>query len=48
LMSNSDVPLVRQAFPSPTYSTDVVLARRAIHSRDPSTQTREVLVTKSG
>jgi DNA adenine methylase len=48
LMSNSDVPLVRQAFPSPTYTTDVVLARRAIHSRDPSRQTREVLVTKSG
>lgn len=48
LMSNSDVPLVRQAFTSPTYSTDVITARRAIHSRDPSTQTREVLVTKSG
>jgi len=48
LMSNSDVPLVRQAFPSPPYITDIIMARRAIHSKDPSTQTREVLVTKSG
>lgn len=48
LMSNSDVPLVRQAFPTPTYTTDVVAARRAINSRDPSMQTREVLITKSG
>lgn len=47
LMSNSDVPLVREAFPSPTYTTDVVMARRAIHSKDPATLTREVLVTKS-
>jgi DNA adenine methylase len=47
LMSNSDVPLVREAFPDPNYKTHQVLARRAIHSKDPSARTMEVLITTS-
>lgn len=47
LMSNSDVPLVREAFPDPNYKTCEVLARRAIHSKDPSARTMEVLITRS-
>lgn len=46
LMSNSDVPLVREAFPEP-YRTKRVTARRAIHSKDPSATTSEVLITTS-
>lgn len=46
VMSNSDVPFVRQAFPSPPYTLYTVIARRAIHRKDPSAQTREVLITK--
>jgi DNA adenine methylase len=44
LMSNADVPLVQQAFPTPPYTRYIVIARRAIHSKDPSTQTNEVLI----
>lgn len=46
LMSNSDVPLVREAFPEP-YTTKQVTARRAIHSKDPSATTSELLITTS-
>lgn len=44
LLSNADVPRVQQAFPTPPYTRYSVLARRAIHSKDPSTQTNEVLI----
>jgi DNA adenine methylase len=44
LMSNADVPLVQQAFPTPPYTRYIVVARRAIHSKDPSAQTNEVLI----
>lgn len=46
LMSNSDVPLVREAFPEP-YTTKQVTARRAIHSKDPSSTTYELLIATS-
>lgn len=46
LMSNSDVPLVREAFSEP-YTTKRVTARRAIHSKDPSATTSELLITTS-
>jgi len=45
LMSNADVPLVRTAFPTPAFTTTVVSCRRAIHSKEPSARTNEVLVS---
>ena len=47
LMSNSNVTLVRDAFPAPQFTTEVVVARRAINSKDPSAQTNEVLIHSS-
>lgn len=47
LMSNSNVALVREAFPDPQFTTEIVLARRAINSKDPSAQTNEVLIQSS-
>lgn len=44
LLSNSDVPLVREAFPLP-YTTHVLSCRRTIHSKKPDAKTNEVLVT---
>ena len=46
VMSNSDVTIVRDAFPSP-FQTKKIVARRAIHSKDPSSTTMEVLITNA-
>jgi DNA adenine methylase len=43
MMSNADVPFVRDAFPPP-YSTFVLVCRRAIHSTKPGSKTNEVLI----
>ncbi len=48
LMSNADVPLVKESFPSPAYITTVVECRRAIHSKKPGSKTNEVLIQNSG
>jgi len=45
IMSNADVPLVRQAFGAP-YHTQVISVRRAIHSKKPDARTNEVLITQ--
>ena len=45
LLSNADVKLVKEAFPSPTYQTQIISCRRAIHSKEPSARTNEVLIT---
>lgn len=45
LMSNADVKLVKDSFPSPMYNTTIISCRRAIHSKKPNTRTNEVLIT---
>ena len=44
LMSNADVNLVKEAFPAPTYTTQIISCRRAIHSKEPGSKANEVLI----
>ena len=45
LISNAEVKLVKEAFPSPVFTTKVVECRRAINSKNPEAKTNEVLIT---
>jgi DNA adenine methylase len=44
LLSNANVSLVKDSFPSPPFETKIISARRAIHSKTPSAKTEEVLI----
>jgi DNA adenine methylase len=44
MMSNADVPLVRDHFISEKYSIQSIVCKRAIHSKNPKSQTQEVMV----
>jgi DNA adenine methylase len=48
LMSNADVPLIREQFPPETYKTETLVCKRAIHSKHPDAKAKEVLILKYG
>lgn len=44
MMSNSNVKLVTDSFPVNKYNVEIIECRRAIHSKDPSKTTKEVII----
>lgn len=45
LMSNSDVELVKNNFPTPEYKTDIIECKRVINSKKPGSKCNEVLIS---
>ncbi len=45
MMSNADVELVRTHFPDGVYTTETILCKRAINSKNPESKTNEVIIT---
>ena len=45
LMSNADVSLVKNTFSAEHYTVEEIICRRAINSKDPSSNTNELLIT---
>jgi DNA adenine methylase len=44
LLSNADVTLVREAFASGAYEVTSILCKRSIHSKNPESKAKEVLI----
>lgn len=47
LLSNADVELVNDSFPSSTYTKIEIVCKRAIHSKKPNTTAMELLITNN-
>ena len=45
VMSNSDVPMIHKTFVEDKFNIDIIVARRAINSKDPSDSTNETIVS---
>jgi len=45
MMSNSDVPLVREHFSCEKYTVESILCKRSIHSKNPDTKAKEVIIS---
>ena len=45
VLSNAYVPFVLERFPEPTFKVYMVMAKRAIHNKNPAATTNEVLIT---
>jgi DNA adenine methylase len=44
MMNNSDVPLVREHFPTENYNLTPILCKRAIHSKKPDSKAKELII----
>ena len=44
IMSNSDVDLIKEHFPSEIYNTQYITAKRSINSKKPGSKTQEVII----
>jgi DNA adenine methylase len=44
MMSNSNVKLVIDAFPTDKYTTEIIECRRSIHSKNPAKKTNEIII----
>ena len=45
MMSNSDVPITKEAFNDESYKIQTVSCKRSIHSKKPGSKTNEIIVT---